>query len=317
VQIQTPVANFSNAAAACANYTYELQDNSSNNPTGWWWEIPGANPPLSSLKNPIVTFPTTGSYNVTLTVNNQAGTSSSISQVINVLSPPQVSVTGNLNICKGTQTSLTAQGATSYLWSNGSTSNIVTVQPNISTAYMVTGYDAQCFDTVKVNVTVYQALATPIITTDGVSLFSNYSNGNQWYLGNTLIVGATMPSYTPTAQAGLYRLGVTDSTGCASNLCAPFNFQPNGVEETSTLTFPYIIYPNPNSGKYFMSTKSAVNNLTMKVYNVYGESLYQQVFQNLNALDIKEIQLPNISKGIYFVQVIINGKNYTSKMSIE
>lgn len=317
VQIQTPVANFSNTTAACANYTYQLHDSSSNNPTGWWWEIPGANPPLSSLQNPLVTFPSAGSYTITLTVNNQAGTSSSISQAITVLPPPQVTVSGNFSICNGLQTSLTAQGATSYLWSNGSNDTMITVQPNISTDYMVTGYDAHCFDTAKVNVTVYQALVTPIITTDGISLFSNYTTGNQWYLGNTAIMGATLPSYTPTTQTGVYRLGVSDSTGCMSNLCAPFYFQLSAITETNTASFPYVIYPNPNNGKYFLTTKGAINNLSMKVINVLGERIYQHDFENLNELETNEIQLPTISAGIYFVQVIINGKNYSSKMSIE
>ncbi len=48
-------------------------DQSTNNPTSWQWEFPGATPATSNEKNPTVTYNNPGVFNVTLTVTNAAG----------------------------------------------------------------------------------------------------------------------------------------------------------------------------------------------------------------------------------------------------
>ena len=50
-----------------------LFDQSANSPTAWNWEIPGATPDTSSDKNPTVTYNNPGTFPVTLTVSNTAG----------------------------------------------------------------------------------------------------------------------------------------------------------------------------------------------------------------------------------------------------
>lgn len=57
----------------------------------WNWDFPGATPSTSSEQNPTVTYPTPGSYNVTLVATNSAGSNSvTKSQIIKVYPSPGI-----------------------------------------------------------------------------------------------------------------------------------------------------------------------------------------------------------------------------------
>ena len=72
-----------------------------------------------------------------------------------------VSVTPTVTICPGAITTLTATGATSYLWSNGLTSNSITVNPSVTSNYSVTGTVGTCTSQAVSTVSVIQS---PTIT---------------------------------------------------------------------------------------------------------------------------------------------------------
>src|SRR5205814_9012224 len=55
-----------------------------------------------------------------------------------------------------------------------------------------------------------------------VRLVSNYQDGNQWYLNNSLIPGATNQTFI-TTQSGSYKVEVTDSNDCYA-ISQPFDF---------------------------------------------------------------------------------------------
>ena len=73
-----PVAFFNSSATAtalCPGSTVQFTDASLLGPTAWSWSFPGGTPATSTAQNPIVTYNTAGTYNVTLTVTNASGTS--------------------------------------------------------------------------------------------------------------------------------------------------------------------------------------------------------------------------------------------------
>ncbi len=51
-------------------------DQSSNSPTSWSWSFPGGTPRYSDLKDPVVTYNNSNSYDVSLTVTNEVGSNS-------------------------------------------------------------------------------------------------------------------------------------------------------------------------------------------------------------------------------------------------
>ena len=79
-----------------------------------------------------------GTYTVTAT--NAQGCSAAADVTVTVNSLPSVSISGNNSFCQGDNTTLTATGASAYVWSNGSTDAAVTI--SYAGVYTVTGTSA-------------------------------------------------------------------------------------------------------------------------------------------------------------------------------
>lgn len=102
------------------------------------------------------TYTTSGDYNVTLT--NAVGCDSIITLHLTINPIPSVTISGNTQINAGNSTTLTANGASTYVWSTGETTTSITVSPNTNTSYSVTGTTqygctASATTTVHVNTT--------------------------------------------------------------------------------------------------------------------------------------------------------------------
>lgn len=69
-----PVANFSASSTTVnAGATVNFTDASTGTPTSWNWSFPGGTPNTSNVQNPSITYSTAGTYTVTLSVTNAAG----------------------------------------------------------------------------------------------------------------------------------------------------------------------------------------------------------------------------------------------------
>ncbi len=107
------------------------------------------------------TYTASGNYSITYT--NAMGCDSVITLHLTINPIPEVAITGNTTICPGGSTVLTATGADSYMWSNGSSNPSIPV--NMFGQYSVIGTSsAGCFSTASVTVLVSQP---PVITVSG------------------------------------------------------------------------------------------------------------------------------------------------------
>lgn len=77
-----------------------------------------------------------GTY--TVTVTNAQGCTASISSSITLLQTPVIQITGDLEICNGESTQITASGGDTYLWSTNEITPQITVNPTQTTSYQVT-----------------------------------------------------------------------------------------------------------------------------------------------------------------------------------
>ncbi|MHA3789216.1 alkaline phosphatase PhoX [Flavobacterium hauense] len=76
---QTPAADFTaDITTVEEGETVTFTDLSTNNPTSWSWTFEGGTPATSTEKTPVVTYETSGTYTVSLTTSNAAGTSPAI-----------------------------------------------------------------------------------------------------------------------------------------------------------------------------------------------------------------------------------------------
>jgi photosystem II stability/assembly factor-like uncharacterized protein len=112
-----------NSATICSGGTVNFYDNSAGDIDSWAWTFEGGNPNTSTVPNPIVTYPTTGTYDVELTVTSGTFTNTEIkTNFITVITAPAApaSPSGYSDICGEGTYEYTTQDvpyAESYFWS--------------------------------------------------------------------------------------------------------------------------------------------------------------------------------------------------------
>jgi PKD repeat protein len=142
---QPPVAAFIvSTTSVTVGGSVNFTDQSTNSPTSWSWTFEGGTPSGSTSQNPTVTYNTVGTFDVTLTAYNSAGSDAELkTDYITVNSAPQppvaafiasttsVTVGGSVNF-----TDQSTNNPTSWSWTfeggtpSGSTSQNPTIQYN-------------------------------------------------------------------------------------------------------------------------------------------------------------------------------------------
>lgn len=113
VTVQPPIASF-NASQTniCEGDLVSFSSTSLNSPTAFSWSFPGGTPSSSSSANPSISYNTPGTYNVSLTVSNTAGSNTATINSYIVVNPlPPVPV-----ITQVGDSLIGSPGYASYLW---------------------------------------------------------------------------------------------------------------------------------------------------------------------------------------------------------
>ncbi|MCF6365126.1 MAG: T9SS type A sorting domain-containing protein [Bacteroidales bacterium] len=77
-------------------------------------------------------------------------------------------------------------------------------------------------------------------------------------------------------------------------------FSKNSSNINMNNKFGFNIYPNPNSGIFYLSFNKVIDSYKVEISDITGKTVYRNLFKN----SIKsEIDLNNQSKGIYFIKV--------------
>ena len=115
-----PEAAFSaDPTDGCADLTVQFTNESTPSVTGWSWSFPGGIPSSSNDPNPVVTYSSAGTYNVSLTVINPVGTDMiTLNDYITVEEGPTAGFTSVLTD-NTVETTNTSTNADSYLWDFG------------------------------------------------------------------------------------------------------------------------------------------------------------------------------------------------------
>ncbi len=162
-----------------------------------------------------ITLTPTATTTYTVTATNASGCTGSVSTTVTVNPLPIATVTGNTTICSGQSTTLTASGGQTYTWSNGATTNSITLTPTATTTYTVTVTDAgSCTATKTVTVNVGQTLSTPVISAGNISggQVMLTSTSAATYLWST---GVTTQSIL-VSQPGTYSVTTSNGNGCTA-----------------------------------------------------------------------------------------------------
>ncbi|HRI19788.1 MAG TPA: T9SS type A sorting domain-containing protein, partial [Panacibacter sp.] len=256
---------------------------------------------------------TAGNYTVTVTNSTGCKGASAVKTVtVNALPVATVSADGLTTFCQGGSVTLTASAASSYLWSNGATTQSIIA--NTAGNYSVTVTNVSgCSATSAATDVIVNPLPTPSITANGpttfctggsVTLSSSAASYYTWYDAANQPVWYQQ-DYSAT-NAGSYHVTVGDANGCEGSSSAttvttnplpepvitasgPITFCQGG---SVTLTAPngYSSYLWSNGATSKTITVSANGSYSVTVTNANGCSgISNQIFVFVNALPVPNV----------------------------
>jgi uncharacterized protein YjdB/predicted transcriptional regulator len=150
-----------------------------------------------------LTVSPTVTTNYSVTVADSLGNTDTDSVTITVNEMPNVTLSENITIVAGESTSLIVNGAQTYQWNTGETSNMITVSPTQTTTYTVIATANTCTIQAQVTVTVESVFEASAGTDERVCQNDIYevvlsANQGDSYLWNT---GETSQSITVSPLA--------------------------------------------------------------------------------------------------------------------
>ena len=211
------------------------------------------------------------------------------------------------NICEGTPQVLDAGNFVSYVWSNGETTQTITV--TTSGTYLVTATDANgCQDNDDVvvsmwaNPTVDVGPDTIMCTNLGQDAYD--IDAGSGFVKYTWSSGGTSQVETVNAT-GDYSVVVEDGNGCLGMDTVSVTFDIcSGIDEPGqALTIS--MYPNPTKGDLNIDLKGFMGeSVEIEIMTTNGQLVKEQVIESNNQSELNtQIDLNGVAQGLYFVVV--------------
>lgn len=263
-----------------------------------------------------ITVKQTGKYSCEITDSTGCRATSEIIDVL-VYSIPrlEIRVSGNNNPkCEGDTIRLTPSlGYNSYTWSTGETEkNIEIWEPGLYKVTCVT--DEGCTNEEEIEITEIPKPKKPEVQWDGVLLSSSIAKGYQWYMDYKKVNGATQKTYKPVAD-GYYQVVITSDNGC-ENFSDGVDVSVTSVSDEQSDQYVSII-PNPNTGIFRIIIYNTMGDAVIQISDVPGNSIYMENAKVNSNIFEKEINLGNISSGVYFIKIISRNKSYFRNFIVE
>lgn len=280
----------------------------------------------------------TGSYTVQV-LNNSGCLSTSNTVIANNYLPPTITISSspvNNMVCIGSNATLTASGALTYIWTGGII-NGVAFTPTQTGTYTVTGIDVNgCSSTASKIITLLSlpnvtiSSSTPSATIclgQAITLSGNGASNYSWTGG---IINGT--PFSPT-QSGTYTLTGTDVNGCSNIASQVVTIKTLPIPSiTSNPTIPTICIGENiiltasggisyswtggiTNGTIFAPTQSGT--YTVTVLGVNGCSATSSIFITVNNLPAPTIsitsnpQTPTVCLGQSITLTATGGVSYT------
>jgi hypothetical protein len=218
---------------------------------------------------------------------------------------PNVKLLSNKELCAGGQLDLDLTGANTYsLYQNslflaGNLSSGLRKSPvlNTNTGYKLIGRDANnCVNTDSVTIVVNTLPFKPVIYANKNYLQSNYSAGNQWFMGAIKIDSATAQTFYPPVN-GSYAVEYTNSKGCKATSDV-YDFRYYSLTSTNYKN-QFNIYPNPiaKQGRLFFE-EPVIGSI--QIYNALGQKIFEQ---NASSVGVRFIVLDLNTTGLYWIKL--------------
>lgn len=254
-----------------------------------------------------------------IVVKDVNGCADSASVTLNSTNPPVIVVDSTVNLlCAGDQNgsvqiTVSGNGPFTYDWSSdgtGDNDDLEDITNLGSGVVSVTVYDTNgCSSTSTMTITAPSGMTVSSTVTQEV-------NGNDGAIDLT-VTGGTAPYMFDWDNDGVgdnddsedlsglagnmnYTVIVTDANGCTDTLVV---YLPSvvGIEELSN-AYEVYVYPNPNSGSFFVTVDKYEGEVRIDVVDVAGKLVYSSmdVAKNSEAIPVN---IEKVANGMYFISV--------------
>lgn len=223
----------------------------------------------------------------TVTGTSTEGCSNTATVTVLVSQSPVITITGATDICVGESTTLTAYGGETYLWSDGTTANTLTV--GMAGTYQVIGYNAAgCNAMASATVNVWQPATSEFSIECPDSCYA--WNGESYF------------------QSGDYTQTLQTVHGCDSVVTLHLTITV-GIDNHENFNFK--VYPNPTN--VVVNVECAMNNtqfgdMKLQLVDAYGRLVDVVETMCTSSLQTIQIDLSRYAKGVYFIKAVTNGK---------
>jgi hypothetical protein len=309
-----PTAPTTTGASNCIAAAITLNASGGINGQYRWYAVATGGTALSGQVNSAYTTPviaTTTTYYTSIHNGLCESVRSSVIATIAPLAKPLITtsvqaINGTVNICSGDVLTITAPpGFTNYSWSNGASTNPITIAISTSSLTLqvkdALGCTSPLSDALNVVVNPYPVA---IITNNGTQLTASVGDNYQWYQNNNPVSGETNQSFEFNfLEYGVYKVDVT-TNGCTAT-SASFEYLITGVENFGV---ELKIYPNPTDENLFIEFNPPYD---VWIVDVTGKVVFQTKIET----ERTSIDLSVLSTGFYMLFIKTDHEHYNRRIS--
>jgi len=232
---------------------------------------------------------------------------------------PVINITGSLETCEGYGVYLcidTIPPMSTYIWSNGDTSNCTYFYSSGTVSVSLTDANA-CSGTSSANVVIHNNPVvdlgndTTIFANQNIVLYAGSGYTNYTWSTPTGCFSNTSPTYTADSTnvgfgTGNYCVTVIDNNGCGVSDCINITYAITNDIFGEDIDF-IKIYPNPTKGLFSIEAKDIKQ---VVIYDITGKLISDDKILK----DYYEFDLANNPKGVYFVKIITENATVINKI---
>jgi PKD repeat protein len=149
------------------------------------------------------------------------------------------------------------------------------------------------------------------------TLLLDAANTGSTYLWSTGANTQTITAAYSGNPSTTYWVDVTSNTCLSSDTIIVTFDDPVGIRENSS-NIKAVITPNPNNGVFMLQIRiPAPGDLRIEILNVLGTSLYSKELSASSATVERQVSLPQLPQGVYYLNVHMAGNLVTEKFVIQ
>ena len=158
-------------------------------------------------------------------------------------------------------------------------------------------------------------VVSPVITQSGATLLSNIATGNQWYLNDEVIAGATGQTFVPQ-KSGNYQLRNTIVTGCTAISPVYVYIKDNAVANSPN-EIKMSVFPVPATTELNVTLVAPQDgNLTISLINTIGKTAYTKTIAVKTGNFSTTFGVSDLLTGTYVLRTVLGQKVYSTKIII-